>query len=41
MKDFMNDKNIELAITILNQDISACLDSFEKNNFVLVNIIAD
>ncbi len=37
----MNDKNIELAITILNQDISACLDSFEKNNFVLVNIIAN
>ncbi len=37
----MSDKNLELAIKILNQDINVCADLFDKNNFRLINIIAN
>ena len=37
----MSNKNLNLAIKILQQDINACVDLFEKNNFRLINIIAN
>lgn len=37
----MSDKKINLAITILQQDINVCVDLFEKNNFQRINIIAN
>lgn len=37
----MSDKNIDLAIKILQQDINACVNLFDKNNFLLINIVAN
>ncbi len=37
----MSDKNLDLAIKILQQDINVCVDLFDKNNFQLINIIAN
>ncbi len=37
----MSDKNIELAIKILQQDINVCEDLFDKNYFSLINIVAN
>lgn len=37
----MSNNNLNLAIKILQQDINACVDSFEKDNFRLINIIAN
>lgn len=37
----MSDKNTNLAITILQQDINVCVDLFEKDNFRRINIIAN
>ena len=37
----MSNNNLNLGITILQQDINACVDSFEKDNFRLINIIAN
>ncbi|KKM13812.1 hypothetical protein LCGC14_1712450, partial [marine sediment metagenome] len=37
----MSDKNRDLAIKILQQDINACVELFEKNNFQVINIIAN
>ncbi len=37
----MSDKSFDLANKILQQDINACFDLFEKDNFQLINIIAN
>ena len=37
----MSNINLNLGITILQQDINACVDLFEKDNFRLINIIAN
>lgn len=37
----MSNKNLNLATIILQQDINVCVDLFEKNNFRLINIIAN
>jgi len=37
----MSDKNLNLAIKILHQDINTCVDLFEKDNYRLINIIAN
>ena len=37
----MSNKNLNLATIILQQDINICVDLFEKDNFRLINIIAN